>query len=93
MIYLSEYFDGCKLLYEPMVFRLPSGNYTPDWMVRREDGTIVFIEVKGRGGFDAHQSGRSSRKSLKEAAYHYDWLGEWIVLVKAGPDTWDWETL
>lgn len=43
--YNSEVLGGSGV-YEPVVLRLPGGNYTPDWMTV-ENGTVTFHECKG----------------------------------------------
>lgn len=87
---LVNLYDPDKMLYEPHVFHLPSGNYTPDWMMCVK-GTLFYVEVKGAGGFKAYQSGRSSSKSLKEAAYHYGWMAVWLLMVHQGKHDWRYE--
>lgn len=89
LLYLLERYKPRRLLYEPILLRLPSGNYSPDFMMWLRDGSVMLIEVKGAGGFKAYQSGRSSAKSLKEAAYHYtDLLGSFMLLVKKKGGGW-----
>lgn len=68
--------------YEPLILRMPSGNYTPDFALLMPNGEVWFIEVKGAGAFKAYQSGRSSKKSTREAAYHFAWLGRMWVLIE-----------
>lgn len=105
MPYLLETYQPLSLLYEPVMFRLPSGSYTPDWAMTIADNYYdpdweevvrnkrIFYEVKGAGGFKAYQSGRSSRKSLVEAAYHLSEWGEFRLLVKVKGGGWHEETV
>ena len=44
--------------FEPIIFRLPGGNYTPDWMTI-DDGIPTFHEVKG-----SYRFGSESRAHL-----------------------------
>ena len=88
MRYLLSKYEPRRLLYEPMLIRLPGGNYTPDWLMEMRDGTLVFIEVKGTGGWGAHRSGRSSQKALKEAAYHMTFIAEFRLLTKQKDGSW-----
>jgi len=67
--------------YELITVRLPGGNYTPDFDLLMPDGELWLVEVKG--SWNAYQSGRSSKKSLKEAAKTCAWLGRWFSLMPA----------
>lgn len=90
--YLVDTYAPTLLLYEPLMFRLPSGSYTPDWMMVHEE-RIFFYEVKGAGGFKAYKSGRSSQKSLKELAFHMGWLGTAMLLIKQKGGVWHEESV
>jgi len=35
------------MLYEPMRFKIPGGNYTPDFLAVCADGTMILVEIKG----------------------------------------------
>ncbi len=79
---------GCiEILYEPIMVRMNSGNYTPDFMLRMPSRELWFIEVKGSWG--AYKSGRSSKKSLIEAAKMYWFLGKWFSLLPVKGGGWD----
>jgi len=94
MFYLLETYQPKSLLYEPVMFRLPSGNYTPDWEMWLVGQGLVYFEVKGTGGFKAYQSGRSSRKSLLEAAYHLtNRYGQFRLLMKVKGGGWKEEVI
>ena len=92
MTHLLEMYEPEVLLYEPVMFRLPSGSYTPDWLMVK-DGKHVYYEVKGAGGFSAYKSGRSSKKSLIEAAYHLGIFGEFRLLMKMKGGAWHEEVI
>ena len=80
--------------YELIMFRLPSGNYTPDFTLVMPAGRLWFVEVKGKGRFKAHKSGRSSKKSLTEAGRLLAWLGRWWALLDVPNEDgggWEWE--
>lgn len=77
--WLSDNTDAIEILYEPIMVRMPSGNYTPDFMLRMPTRELWFVEVKGN--WKAYQSGRSSKKSLIEASKTYWFLGRWFSLV------------
>ena len=87
---LSRYQHQVKWLrYEPIILRLPGGNYTPDWLL----GAwcyVYMIEVKGTGGFRSHQSGRSSRIQLATAARFVEEAFGWsTLLMKKTPTGWE----
>ena len=77
--WLQEQPGVIEVLYEPIMVRMDSGNYTPDFLCRMEDRELRFYEVKG--SWNAYQSGRSSKKSLIEAAKQYWFLGTWYSLL------------
>lgn len=68
--------------YEPMTLRVAGAGYTPDFVLMCPDARLWFIEVKGSGGWKAHLSGRSSKRSLRQCAKHYAWLGDFYLLMK-----------
>lgn len=72
-------------LYEPLIFKLSGGNYKPDFMLVFEDGSMWFIECKG--SWNAYQSGRSSKRNLKQASVEFGWMGRWFALL---PDKRQW---
>lgn len=76
---------AAKCLYEPLVFHLLGGNYTPDFVLVFPDGSMWFIECKG--SWSAYQSGRSSKRNLKQAAVEFGWIGRWFALL---PDKRGW---
>lgn len=65
--------------YELITVHLNSGSYKPDFNLVMPNGELWLIEVKGN--WQAYPSGRSSKKSLKEAAALYPWLARWFSLV------------
>lgn len=75
-----------RCLYEPLSFRMSSGNYKPDFMLTFADGSMWFVECKG--SWSAYQSGRSSKRNLKQAATEFGWLGRWFALL---PDKRGWK--
>lgn len=75
-----------RCLYEPLVFHLQGGNYTPDFVLVFEDGSMWFVECKG--SWSAYQSGRSSKRNLKQAAVEFGWMGDWMALL---PDKKQWK--
>lgn len=66
--------------HEPLSLRIAGALYKPDLVCLRRSGRIDFIEVKGSGGFKAYKSGRSSKRSLKQCARHFAWLGDFYLL-------------
>lgn len=71
--------------FEPVVFRLPGGNYTPDWMTI-DDGIPTFHEVKGSYRFGSES--RAHLAFLSAAAafpfFRFVWAqkqkgGKWIT--------------
>lgn len=89
--YLLEKYSPDLLLYEPIILRLPGGNYEPDWLMKI-GSEVTFIEVKGERYMKAYGSGRSSRRAQKEAAHWYGWLGHWVLLIK-GKGEWREEAI
>lgn len=81
---------GCiEVLHEAITVHLRSGRYQPDLVLRMPDRELWFVEVKG--AWNAYQSGRSSKKSLKEAASQYWWLGRWFSLLPKKGGGWNLE--
>lgn len=87
--YFQMTYKPVACFYEAVILKLPGGNYTPDFcaLVRNDESGVVeqwFIEVKGRGGFQALGSGRSSLRVLREVALHprHRWRGRFFALVK-----------
>lgn len=92
--WLEENTDAIEVLYEPIMVRMPSGNYTPDFVCRMPDRTLWIVEVKG--DWKAYQSGRSSKKSLIEASRTFWFLGRWFSLVsiaKKRGGGWDFKEI
>lgn len=77
--WLLEETKCLEIYYEPIMVRMPSGNYSPDFMLRMPNRELWFVEVKG--DWKAYQSGRSSKKSLIEASKTFWFLGRWFSLV------------
>lgn len=80
--------------FEPVVFRLPGGNYTPDWMTI-DDGIPTFHEVKGSYRFGSES--RAHLAFLSAAAafpfFRFIWAqkqkgGKWVtkLAVNLDPD-------
>lgn len=86
-------FNPVAKFYELVMFRLPGGNYTPDFLLVMPNAEKWYIEVKGKGEFKAYQSGRSSKKALKEAAHRLAWDGRWFVLIEKPGGGWHLEEL
>lgn len=79
---------GCvKALYEPITLHLPSGRYTPDFLLLMPTREMLFVEVKG--SWNAYQSGRSSKKSLIEAANVFWFMGRWHSLLPEKGGGWN----
>ena len=74
--------------YEPLIFKLAGGNYTPDFMLLWGHGTtrIAFVECKGWT-----KSLRADRRAFKEAANTHTWA-EWLWLTWDKTEGWreDW---
>jgi len=71
--------------YEPVTLHLAGGNYTPDLLLMVEDADafeLWFVEVKG--SWSAYQSGRSSKRNLKQAAVEFAHLGRFFSLMPSG---------
>jgi len=84
--------SGCEeAYYEPIRLYLNSGSYRPDFALRMPDGELWIIEVKG--SWNAYQSGRSSKKSLKEAAKMYWWLARFFSLLPKKGGGWELEEI
>jgi hypothetical protein len=74
-------------LYEPLTFALTGGRYTPDFVLKFADGETWVIEVKG--SWRAFQSGRSSRRNLRQAAVEFAWFGRWFSLMPGRKGKWE----
>lgn len=71
--------------YQPLIFHLPSGNYTPDLMMMMPDKTLAFVEVKGW-----NKNLRADKRKYKEAV-QFVWWARWCWLTRKGRE-WkeDW---
>jgi predicted nuclease of restriction endonuclease-like RecB superfamily len=87
--WLRQMEDCVEVLYEPIMVRMPGGNYTPDFLCRMDNREQWFVEVKG--SWDAYKSGRSSKKSLKEASKVYWFMGRWFSLLPVKGGGWNME--
>lgn len=87
--HLRKAVANIEVLYEPIMVRMPGGSYTPDFMIRRPDRELWFVEVKG--SWDAYKSGRSSKKALKEASKVYWFMGRWFSLLPVKGGGWNME--
>jgi len=65
--------------FKRIILRLDSGNYTPDFFAVTQELEMWFVEVKG--AWEAYQSGRSSKKSIKEASVELACMGRFFVLM------------
>lgn len=74
-------------LYEPLILKLSGGNYTPDFGLLMPTAELWLIEVKG--AWRAHQSGRSSKRNLRQAAVEFAWLARFFALLPAGRHGWN----
>ena len=81
--------DCVEAYFEPIRVYMNSGSYLPDFVLRMPDRTLWFIEVKG--SWNAYASGRSSKKSLKEASKLYWWMGRWFSLLPKKGGGWNLE--
>ena len=70
--------------FEPLILRLPGGNYTPDWMTI-EDGIVTLHECKGSYRFDSQSRAILAFKSA--AAMFPFWRFVWATKTKSGK--WD----
>lgn len=77
--------------YEPFRLYLNSGSYRPDFALVMPDRQLHLIEVKGN--WHAYTSGRSSKKSVKEAAKMYWWLAKFFTLLPVKGGGWDLEEI
>lgn len=69
-------------LYEPFVLHLKGGiRYTPDIALVTKSSELWLVEIKSN--WDAYQSGRSSKHSLKQAAAEFSWLARFFSLTPA----------
>ena len=68
-----------RMDYESCSRKVPGGRYTPDFEAWLEDGTTVYVEVKG----SKRQKGyRDSRSKLRAAAEVYP-MFTWIQVVES----------
>lgn len=63
--------------YHPFMLYLPSGRYTPDFLLVMRDRSLACVEVKGW-----NKNLRADRRKFKEAAKFHPWT-RWLWL------TWD----
>lgn len=77
--------QAARVFYEPLTLRLTGGNYTPDFLLVMPDHSLRIVEVKG--SWKAYQSGRTSRRNLRQAAIEFAWLGRFYSLL---PDKRGW---
>ena len=79
------------IAYEPLVFHLPSGNYTPDIGIWTHGGAQVMIEVKSRMGFKGHISGRSAKRAMREAAAHFSFAYYFVSMIEGRSGGWKFQ--
>lgn len=79
--------EAVQWYYEPFRLYLKSGSYRPDFALVMPDRELHLIEVKG--SWHAYISGRSSKKSVKEAAKLYWWLARFFTLLPVKGGGWD----
>jgi len=83
--------EAVKWFYEPVRLYLNSGSYRPDFALVMPNRELHLIEVKG--SWNAYQSGRSSKKSVIEAARLYWWLARFFVLMPEKGGGWNLEEI
>ena len=86
---LREAFDVsvAAMFYEPVRWKIPGGHYTPDWLAIMENGTVIFVEIKGSR---KQRNYRDARSKLRAAAELYPFF-TWCEVVEA--DGWRVEVL
>lgn len=67
-----------KATYKPFVLHLAGGNYTPDFVLFFAHETWI---IEAKGSWNAYQSGRSSKRALKQASIEFAMLGRFFVLM------------
>lgn len=65
--------------YEWMTFHVPGGSYTPDYVYILENGSVVFVEIKGSG---RQKNYRDARSKLRSAAA----VNPWFIFCEARAD-------
>lgn len=83
---LRSEFPDCEVIYEGVSFKLPGGNYTPDWTVWRGAALVLAVEVKGGHRFNS--AGRS-HMAFKAAAATFPFVTFRFAQLKTG-GTWTW---
>jgi len=72
--------------FEPLRLRLAEGAYyCPDFVVKHQDGTVEFVEVKGFWR-------EAARLRIKVAAEQYGWLGKFVA-VRLVKGKWEFEDI
>jgi len=64
---LREAFDAAvvAMFYEPVRWKIPGGQYTPDWLCLMETGMVVFVEVKGSKKQKGYRDARSKLRAVQ----------------------------
>lgn len=76
---LIEHEIGGRILfsgYEWVSFKIPGGDYTPDWMYLMDNGKTVFVEIKASR---MQTNYRDARSKLRAAAS----MNPWYTFVEA----------
>jgi hypothetical protein len=90
-LHVSLFFESQVVFggYEWFSFKLPGGEYTPDWCYLLKDGRWVMVELKGS---QFQPNYRDARSKLRAAAT----LNPWFTFVEARPArgaTWEIEII
>lgn len=83
-------FVDCRAIFEGLKIMLDNGHrYSPDWVVKLKDGTLLCVEVKSRGSNGFRQpSYHAARLNFDQCRidwpmFHWRWAekykGQWIV--------------
>lgn len=73
-----------KWSFEVITFRIGVHRaYTPDWCVRRRDGSIAFVEVKGSRQAKNARDGITRLRVAADLWPEFDW-----GLAEGGPSRW-----
>lgn len=59
--------------YEPVTFNLPGNKYTPDFWYLMNDGTLVFVEVKGSRRQKNYRDSRSKLRMASKIHPYFMW--------------------
>jgi len=65
--------DVMVMLYEPMRFKIPGGNYTPDFLAVCADGTMILVEIKGSRKQRNYRDARSKLRAARATYPYFTW--------------------